>query len=308
MNKKTGFPKLPVLALVVCALLALSASCKKSDTGESSQSTGTTGTPADSARWVTEKQGLRLRESPEQTGKIIAVIPCAAKVEVLSEKGETLTIAGSTGKWTEVNWSGRKGWVFGGFLGNAEPCVSAGGDRDLIAAAERYHEKFVKQPSLGYSPDQLNKLMKSCIRVAAKSGNFAIIETGIWTEEQRIAETNSLWVKAAEGWKVVVEVTSDKFSQSINLLHLNNDDLIDAVVTGGGGDWSGYAFYLGKSAQSMEKIDSISLMIGSASDVALGRCEKTSIKGYDSNEAVDAGKKVTVTFDCAANRLKKTYQ
>ena len=254
---------------------------------------------ADGFRWVVEKQGLRMREAPDQKGKLITVIPYSAKVEVLGDKGDPMTIAGSTGKWTEVKWNAKKGWVFGGFLGDADP---AGADRDLAAAAERYWAAQVKGMNLPADPR--DKVLKFGARIKEKSGTFAVMETGFWGQEDRVEKTNTLWAKSPSGWKIVIEDTS-RDGQRIKLFHLNNDDLADAVVEADGSDWTAYTFYLAKSADTVKKIDGISVAVVSGTDVTFGRCEKARITGYESNEDFNAGKKTTFIFDCATNRFRK---
>ena len=296
MKRSAGNPAHIATAIAACALITTALTCS-------------TGGPASSpraadanARWVTEKQGLRMRESPDQKGRVLAVIPCASKVEFVSEKGETMTISGASGKWTEVKWNEKKGWVFGGFLGSADPAAS---DRELIAAAERYSEEFSRK-SWGDSPDRFKALKNYGARIREKSGNFAIVETGIWTEEDRVAKTCSLWARPAGRWQVVAGIESSRFGQNVKLLHLNNDDLIDAVVLYSSGDWSGFGFYIAKSSDTIEKADAIpSIMVPMPKDVSFGRCGKTRISGPVSMADSDKERITTFTFDCATNRLKK---
>ena len=255
---------------------------------------------ADGFRWVTEKQGLRMREAPDQKGKVITVVPHAAKVEVLGEKGDPMTIAGSTGKWTEVKWNAKKGWVFGGFLGDADP---AGADRELVAAAERHWAAHVKEMNL--PGDRRDKVLKFGARIKEKSGTFAVVETGFWGQEDRVEKTNTLWGKSPSGWKIAIE-DSSRDGQRIKLFHLNNDDLTDVVVEADGSDWTDFTFYLAKSADTVKKMDGISFIVVSNTDVTFGRCEKTRITGYESTEDFNTGKKTTFIFDCATNRFRKT--
>jgi hypothetical protein len=67
-------------------------------------------------RTVTSGPGLRMRDKPDISGKIITTIPDKEIVDVLEEKGATLTISGATGRWCKVKWYDNTGWVFGGFL------------------------------------------------------------------------------------------------------------------------------------------------------------------------------------------------
>ena len=62
--------------------------------------------------------GLKMRSVPNTNGDKIGLIPNGATVEIIKENGENLSIAGKTGKWTEVKYDNKTGWVFGGFLEN----------------------------------------------------------------------------------------------------------------------------------------------------------------------------------------------
>lgn len=60
--------------------------------------------------------GLTMREQPGTSAKSIVIIPGGATVKILNKGNTEETIAGKTASWYEVEWSGHKGWVFGGFL------------------------------------------------------------------------------------------------------------------------------------------------------------------------------------------------
>ena len=72
----------------------------------------------DQFRWVAAKRGLSVRNAPSSSGKKIDVVAFGTRVLLLSEKEESIELAGKVGRWTEVYWAGNTGWVFGGFLTN----------------------------------------------------------------------------------------------------------------------------------------------------------------------------------------------
>ena len=67
-------------------------------------------------RLICAESGLRIRTEPNLKSKRIGLIPYKTKILLLEEKKETVTILKTPGKWTRVDWKGKKGWVFGGFL------------------------------------------------------------------------------------------------------------------------------------------------------------------------------------------------
>jgi hypothetical protein len=76
-----------------------------------------TGISADSEYYyVSSKNGLWMRETPETTGIPIQLIPYNAKVNVIEKKNGDVKMSGVTGKWMKVEVNDKTGWVFGGFL------------------------------------------------------------------------------------------------------------------------------------------------------------------------------------------------
>lgn len=69
-------------------------------------------------RWVAAKGGLSVRNAPSTSGEKINVIVFGTQVLLISEKGSSIELAGKMGRWSEVSWDGKTGWVFGGFLSN----------------------------------------------------------------------------------------------------------------------------------------------------------------------------------------------
>lgn len=60
--------------------------------------------------------GLTMREQPTTSAKSIIIIPDGSTVKILGKGSAEETIGGKTSVWYQVEWSGSRGWVFGGFL------------------------------------------------------------------------------------------------------------------------------------------------------------------------------------------------
>ncbi|MCU0846817.1 MAG: SH3 domain-containing protein [Spirochaetes bacterium] len=69
---------------------------------------------------VIAKEGLRLRESPDQPSKAVDLIPFGERATVFQKSGRDIAISGATGKWCKIRWKGKNGWAFGGFPGRVE--------------------------------------------------------------------------------------------------------------------------------------------------------------------------------------------
>lgn len=60
--------------------------------------------------------GLTMREQPGTSGKAVVIIPDGSTVKIIDKGSTEETISGKTGFWYKVDWNGKRGWVFGGFL------------------------------------------------------------------------------------------------------------------------------------------------------------------------------------------------
>jgi uncharacterized protein YgiM (DUF1202 family) len=65
---------------------------------------------------VTADKGLTMREEPGVSSKAIVVIPNGSDVKIIQKGDKEETIGDKTSPWFQVEWNGKKGWVFGGFL------------------------------------------------------------------------------------------------------------------------------------------------------------------------------------------------
>jgi len=102
----------------------------------------------DNIRIVTAVKGLRMRQAPGSSGKVVTLIPFKETVTLLEEKDDSIDIAGKTGKWTRVTWKGKTGWVFGGFLdkvtyGDIPPEAEKEIMAHNIDIKEIYNKKFI---------------------------------------------------------------------------------------------------------------------------------------------------------------------
>lgn len=65
---------------------------------------------------VAADKGLTMREEAGVSSKAIVVIPNGSTVKILQKGEKEETIGEKTAPWYQVDWNGKKGWVFGGFL------------------------------------------------------------------------------------------------------------------------------------------------------------------------------------------------
>ena len=65
---------------------------------------------------VAADKGLTMREQPGVSGKSIVIIPNGSTVKIFKKGDGEEKIGEKTAPWYQVEWDGKRGWVFGGFL------------------------------------------------------------------------------------------------------------------------------------------------------------------------------------------------
>lgn len=99
--------------------------------------------PAERPRemYVQAAGGLNMRSQPDPAADKILLLPDGAALRILQEDSRTIEISGKSGRWTQVEYNGKTGWVFGGFLasernsaGDPEICPLAGKTLDGFRA------------------------------------------------------------------------------------------------------------------------------------------------------------------------------
>lgn len=100
---------------VLVLLAVMIAACSKG---------GNDATKSESVMYVDAGAGLRMRSSADTGAAVIVTIPNGSQVAVLEIAEPQIEISGKTGRWTKVQYQGKEGWVFGGFLSQAAPSSS----------------------------------------------------------------------------------------------------------------------------------------------------------------------------------------
>lgn len=92
--------------------------------------------------YVTANSGLLIRADANTNASKLGLAPYGAKVAVLEQAEETMTIGGKTGHWTKVvyedpNDGAIEGWSFGGYLSATPP-----GEKQPAASGNTVKLKF----------------------------------------------------------------------------------------------------------------------------------------------------------------------
>ena len=63
-------------------------------------------------KYVAAKSGINLRSDAGKSSKVITLIPFGSKVTVEKSEGNEIFLDGRYGKWVNVKYGDKTGWVF----------------------------------------------------------------------------------------------------------------------------------------------------------------------------------------------------
>ena len=89
-------------------------------------------------KYIAAKSGLNLRSGLNKSSKVIITIPFGAMVTVEKSEGGEIFLDGGYGKWVNVKFGNKTGWVFSGFLCDFEPNAA------IKVVADFYRDKYRK--------------------------------------------------------------------------------------------------------------------------------------------------------------------
>jgi hypothetical protein len=112
-------------------------SCKKNQ--QEVQSITET-TLVSNVKYISALEGMDLKQEPNEKSATIDHIPFMGSVKTIEEKAEDVYLLKRHGKWTQVNWNDKKGWIFSGYLSNFNVTGLKG------QVADYYRKYFSKKP------------------------------------------------------------------------------------------------------------------------------------------------------------------
>lgn len=86
---------------------------------------------------------LRVRSDPVPEGALVTMLRAGAIVEIVTSSSNEETIEGKTNRWYQVQYQGRRGWVFGSYikvfdsLDKARNAAKAGPKPEVSAAEKK---------------------------------------------------------------------------------------------------------------------------------------------------------------------------
>ncbi len=166
---------------------------------------------------VTAESGLILRESPSTDGKPMVTIPHGTAVTVSATTGNEITIAGRTGKWSQITWNHQTGWVFGGFLKPIANPTSSGESPDQSNAWSAYQgvSNFVTAES---------KCATAGMRLPSPDEIQSAANSGL-TKSWEKPSTSNYWSSGHRTPESIIAVNIDTGTPSADMFHVAEDQL-----------------------------------------------------------------------------------
>ena len=105
--------------------------------------------------FVDAEGGLRMRNEPDLQAEVVALIPDGSQVSVLAVHPPLIEIDSRRGRWSQVSWNSKVGWVFGGLLRPIPgPYPITGSLQEFVASKKLFiDDPFC--PFISFGPDGL---------------------------------------------------------------------------------------------------------------------------------------------------------
>jgi ankyrin repeat protein/ABC-type amino acid transport substrate-binding protein len=78
-----------------------------------------------SRNWTNNAQGVAFRAQPSASAPVLEQIPDRSELEVIRKRGPIIELEGRSGRWTQVRWGSKEGWVFDSWLARIEELPQA---------------------------------------------------------------------------------------------------------------------------------------------------------------------------------------
>jgi hypothetical protein len=292
--------------------------CKKSDNTGTQNVNTTASDDAATARYIFTEKGLNMREKPDEKSKKIDTIGFGEKVKFISEEKDEVFLMGEYGKWTQVSWKDKTGWVFGGYLRNHDPLLLK------KVAAEHYNaiwKKYIEDWFKSYGKGKtLTKDIKKRYNQTEKDitietvlGDFAVVTH--WTDDMQGDVTgfenghrSDVWQYENGTWRECKMIKSnfapdpEVKAAKVKLFYLNDDKFPDYIAYGGCCDNLDVYVMLGKENKSFEQLSKYG-GIDSGYEIIAGKCEKAILRIPGINAGGTDTSINTYKFDCKTNKF-----
>lgn len=247
-------------------------------------------------RFVSSVAGLNLRENSDMKSKIITTVSFGKEVTVLSESGDELFLEGRYGRWCNISFDNKTGWVFSGFLSVFNPVLA----QEVVY--KYYKDKYSKSDNVihGGPRSALLKIKMKDIKIKSILDNYIMLLVPSWDSVGDCCGPSHVIWKYVFADKTFIQVYSPDATNRGELLYLNNDHYPDVIIREG------------------ESMDNIKIMLGSNEGLILSDEVDCSIAFERNNSLNDSYGQCSETniicrdgesfnylrFNCKTNKLE----
>ncbi len=304
------FSTIPALIGIFTAALILSA-CKKPVAPDSVEAQKRV------ERFVVSTDGLIMRENPDKSARKIDLIKFGEKVNLISEGSETVFLSGEYGRWSQVTWNDKTGWVFGGYLraydvATLQKTAAEHYNKIWAEYCEKWFKNFRKGEKIPATISKFYHQTEKDITIKKIAGDYVVVTH--WTSDTQgdvfSFSTNErrddLWRYGNGEWNELSMVkrpfTPDPEVKNarIQLFYMNNDTNPDYIAYGGCCDSIEFHIMLGWDDGSFSVVKTLQGIDAGPQSYAIStdQCAKTLLryKAEDGNER-------SCSFDCKTNKL-----
>ena len=253
-------------------------------------------------KFVVAKSGLNLRSDPGKSSKVVSQITYGSKVTIEKSEGDEIFLDGRYGKWVNVKYGNKTGWVFSGFLCDFKP------DTVVKPVVDYYRGKYKEKYGIAIGcPEELTGFKDNEVYIVSIIDNYIHLEIPITCVEYK-RWGDVVWRYDVKQKKFFEVYNFGYYESSARFFYLDKDKNADMVVKGKlDGVW-GIHIFLG-TEKGFKKIYDMKDDCNSYFDYYLseGSCGNMKLVCGKKNESKESDAEIMYFFryNCDKKKIEK---
>ncbi|MCL2025218.1 MAG: SH3 domain-containing protein [Leptospirales bacterium] len=247
-------------------------------------------------KYVAAKSGLNLRSEPGKSSKVITLIPFGSRVVIEKSDGDEIFLDGRYGKWVNVKFGSRTGWVFSGFLCDFEPAT-------IIKPAADYFKEPCRKDEWCVESKEYKNFKDSDITIVNIIDNYIVLKIP-HVDYDGSRSINVVWRYDLKQKKFLAELSGGY----IVFLYLDNDKYPDFVAVNEGHGGESMQIFLGSENELIRIYNSRDYYAGYfLYDMSIGPCggTKFACRNWPENEETNNKTVKYFRFNCDKRKIEE---
>jgi len=247
-------------------------------------------------KYIAAKSGLNLRSGPDKSSKVVTLIPFGSKVTIEKSEGDEILLDERYGKWVNVKYGNKTGWLFSGFLCDFEP-------NTIIKPVADYYDKYNDKEVCNSGNNESNCYEVSKVSIKNILDNYVVLQIPFTNYDG----DNYLGVvyKYDAKQKKFFEVFNEGGHSIIYILYLDNDKYPDLVFRHGWDGMAGIDIFLGSRKGFKNIFDWWDNCDGSPHELKIGSCGDMGFACRKINKKTDDKIIQYFRFNCDKRKVEK---